>query len=60
MTIEGQDPYEFVDRLQAEDAIVASVTPYAESYLRFATSIVTSEDDVDAAIDAVKRLARSV
>jgi selenocysteine lyase/cysteine desulfurase len=37
--------------------ILASVTPYAEPYLRLGPSVVTSEDDVDAAVAAVRALA---
>jgi selenocysteine lyase/cysteine desulfurase len=37
--------------------ILASVTPYAEPHLRLGPSIVTSEDDVDAAVRAVHALA---
>lgn len=37
--------------------IVASVTPYATSYLRLGPSIVTNPDEVDAAVAAVAALA---
>jgi hypothetical protein len=30
------------------------VTPYREQYLRLGPSIVTSPDDVDAALDAIR------
>jgi selenocysteine lyase/cysteine desulfurase len=36
--------------------IAASVTPYRESYLRLGPSMVTSPDDVDAVIDAMREL----
>jgi selenocysteine lyase/cysteine desulfurase len=36
--------------------IAASVTPYRESYLRFGPSIVTSPDEVDAVLDAMREL----
>ena len=36
--------------------IAASVTPYRESYLRFGPSIVTSPDEVDAVVDAMREL----
>jgi selenocysteine lyase/cysteine desulfurase len=36
--------------------VFASVTPYATSYLRFGTSIVNTESDVDAALTAVRGL----
>jgi selenocysteine lyase/cysteine desulfurase len=37
--------------------VLASVTPYAEPYLRLGPSIVTSEEDVDAAVAAIRALA---
>lgn len=37
--------------------IAASVTPYRESYLRFGPSIVTSPEEVDAVLDAMRELA---
>jgi selenocysteine lyase/cysteine desulfurase len=37
--------------------ILASATPYAEPYLRLGPSIVTSEEDVDAAVAAIRGLA---
>jgi selenocysteine lyase/cysteine desulfurase len=36
--------------------IAASVTPYRESYLRFGPSIVTTPDEVDAVVDAMREL----
>jgi selenocysteine lyase/cysteine desulfurase len=33
------------------------VTPYASRYVRFGTSIVNSEDEVDAALAALRELA---
>jgi selenocysteine lyase/cysteine desulfurase len=36
--------------------VVASVTPYAQQYLRFGTSVVTDENDVEAAVKAVRAL----
>jgi selenocysteine lyase/cysteine desulfurase len=37
--------------------IAASVTPYRESYLRFGPSIVTTPEEVDAVVDAMRELA---
>ena len=37
--------------------ILASATPYAEPYLRLGPSIVTSEEDVEAAVAAIRGLA---
>jgi acetylornithine/succinyldiaminopimelate/putrescine aminotransferase len=36
--------------------ILVSVTPYTRPYLRLGPSIVTSEEDVDAAVGAVRAL----
>jgi selenocysteine lyase/cysteine desulfurase len=44
-----------VDAL-ADRQIAASVTPYRESYLRFGPSIVTTPDEVDAVVDAMREL----
>jgi selenocysteine lyase/cysteine desulfurase len=41
--------------LRAQD-VVASVTPYATTYLRLGPSIVTDPDEVDAAVEAVNAL----
>jgi selenocysteine lyase/cysteine desulfurase len=53
----SRPPEEIVERLQREHGIVASVTPYASRYVRFGTSIVNSEDEVDAALAALRELA---
>jgi selenocysteine lyase/cysteine desulfurase len=52
----GHNPGEVAADLRRQ-GILASVTPYAEPYLRLGPSIVTSEDDVDAAVAAVRALA---
>lgn len=39
-----------------EQGIIASTTPYQPSYLRFGTSIVTDEADVDRAVTAVRAI----
>jgi len=49
---------EIVDRLREEHRIVASVTPYAQEYLRFGPSVANDADDVDRALDAVVAVAR--
>lgn len=53
----SQEPSELTFALRESD-IIASVTPYATSYLRFGPSMVTTPEDVDAAVDAVADLAR--
>ncbi|HZB86176.1 MAG TPA: aminotransferase class V-fold PLP-dependent enzyme [Gaiellaceae bacterium] len=53
----SRSPEEIVESLQHGHGIVASVTPYASRYVRFGTSIVNSEDEVDAALAALRELA---
>ena len=53
--VEGLDPDEVVRRLAAR-RIVASVTPYANRYVRLGPGIVNSGADVDAAVRAVATL----
>jgi selenocysteine lyase/cysteine desulfurase len=55
LEVTGQSPGEAMAALRRQ-GILASVTPYAEPYLRLGPSIVTSEDDVDAAVAAVRAL----
>jgi selenocysteine lyase/cysteine desulfurase len=54
-SITGMQPFEAVDRLHGQK-VVASVTPYNPSLLRFGTSIVTGPEQVDQAIKAVAGL----
>lgn len=54
--LSGMLPANAVQRLRDEHKIVASATPYAESYLRFGPSIVTTPEQVDQAIKAVQTL----
>lgn len=54
--VAARDPFEVVERL-LDQRIVASVTPYREAYVRFGASIVTTPDQVDAAVEAVAGLA---
>ena len=49
-------PTEFVRRLREDRGVVASLAPYATSYLRFGPSIVNSEEDVDRALAALRSL----
>ncbi|MEO3870769.1 aminotransferase class V-fold PLP-dependent enzyme [Nonomuraea sp. B12E4] len=55
-SVTGLSPLEAVQRLH-EHKVKASVTPYSPSLLRFGTSIVTTPEQVDAAISAMKALA---
>jgi selenocysteine lyase/cysteine desulfurase len=56
--IAGVSPAEAVARLRRESRVVASVTPYATQYLRFGPGLYTRDEDIAAAIAAVRRLAR--
>ena len=48
---------EAVDRLREEHQVIATVTPYATEYLRFGPTVANTEDDVDAALEAVAAIA---
>jgi selenocysteine lyase/cysteine desulfurase len=54
--VNGRHPGETMAELRRQ-GVLASVTPYAEPYLRLGPSIVTSEEDVDAAVAAIRALA---
>jgi selenocysteine lyase/cysteine desulfurase len=54
--VEGRNPADVVARLAAQ-RIVASVTPYARSYVRLGPGIVNTAADVDMAVRAVERYA---
>ena len=51
----GQAPFESLAALERQ-GISASVTPYRQPYLRLGPSIVTTPEEVDAAIEAVAGL----
>jgi selenocysteine lyase/cysteine desulfurase len=55
--IAGVDPGRAVQALAA-DRIAASVTPYAERHVRFGCGLGVDEEDVDAALASVARIAR--
>ena len=55
--VEGREPSEVVARL-ASRRIVASVTPYAQRYVRFGPGIVNTPEHVDAAAKAIAAIAR--
>jgi selenocysteine lyase/cysteine desulfurase len=55
--IAGVDPGRAVQALAA-DRISATVTPYAERHVRFGCGLAVDEDDVDAAVVSVARIAR--
>lgn len=56
LEVDGLDPVTAVDRLREEHKVAASVTPYAEPYLRLGTGLWVDEADVDAALSAITRL----
>jgi selenocysteine lyase/cysteine desulfurase len=51
--VDGQEPFAVVDRLYARHRIVASVTPYANRYVRLGPSILNTPAEVDRVIRAV-------
>jgi selenocysteine lyase/cysteine desulfurase len=53
--IAGHDPAAVVQRLAAR-RIVASVTPYAQRYVRLGPGIVNTPADIDAALRAIAAL----
>jgi selenocysteine lyase/cysteine desulfurase len=53
--VDGLDPFEVVRRLAAR-RIVASVTPYAQRYVRLGPGIVNTPAELDAAVRAVAAL----
>jgi selenocysteine lyase/cysteine desulfurase len=54
--LDGVRPGEAVRQLRDEHRVIASVTPYATEYVRFGTGLMVDEDDVDAAVAAVRAL----
>jgi len=54
--VDGMNPWTAVRRLR-EAGIVATVTPYAERYLRFSPSVRNSPAEIDRALRAVRALA---
>ncbi|MCI0687605.1 MAG: aminotransferase class V-fold PLP-dependent enzyme [Sporichthyaceae bacterium] len=54
--VAGRDPLEVVAQLRSDHRVVASATPYQTSYLRLGPSIVTSPEQVDAAVRALASL----
>jgi selenocysteine lyase/cysteine desulfurase len=53
--VDGMDTYSAVAMLR-QAGVVASVTPYAQQYLRFGPSIVTTPEQMDRVVDAVREL----
>ncbi|HKA68703.1 MAG TPA: aminotransferase class V-fold PLP-dependent enzyme [Actinomycetes bacterium] len=53
LEVAGRQPSEVVSELRTKHQIVASVTPYQTAYVRLGPSIVTSPEQVDAAISAL-------
>jgi selenocysteine lyase/cysteine desulfurase len=55
-SIERVPPRQAAEELERRHKIVASVTPYAEEFVRLGPSVVNSEADVDRAVEAVRSL----
>jgi selenocysteine lyase/cysteine desulfurase len=55
--VPGQRPEAVVDRLRNEHRVVATVTPYATSYVRLGPGLYTSVADVDRAAKALAAIA---
>jgi selenocysteine lyase/cysteine desulfurase len=55
-SIERMPPRQAAEELERRHKIVASVTPYAEEFVRLGPSVVNSEADVDRAVEAVRSL----
>jgi selenocysteine lyase/cysteine desulfurase len=53
LEVAGSQPADVLGTLAAH-GVVASITPYREQYVRLGPSIVTSPDDVDAVVDALR------
>jgi selenocysteine lyase/cysteine desulfurase len=53
--VEKMGPYNAVVALR-QAGIVASVTPYEQQYLRFGPGIVTTPEQIDRVVDAVRKL----
>jgi selenocysteine lyase/cysteine desulfurase len=56
LDVAGHEPAQVVAALRQDHGIVASVTPYREPYVRLGPSIVTSPEQVDAAVRALASL----
>jgi selenocysteine lyase/cysteine desulfurase len=53
--VEGMLPREAIHRL-AEERIIGTVTPYAQMHARLTPSIINSEEDIEAALRALRTL----
>jgi selenocysteine lyase/cysteine desulfurase len=56
LEVVGLSAREAVQRLLREHRVIASVTPYATEYVRLGPGLYTSDDDVDATLQAVRAL----
>jgi selenocysteine lyase/cysteine desulfurase len=54
LDVRGRAPEEVVERLFRQHRVVASVTPYATRYVRLGAGLCNDEQDVDAAVDALR------
>ena len=53
LEVDGREPFELVERLYERHRIVASVTPYANRYLRLGPSILNTPAQVDRVVRAI-------
>ena len=54
LDVRGRSADDVVERLFEQHRVVASVTPYATRYVRLGAGLYADEDDVDAAVAAVR------
>jgi selenocysteine lyase/cysteine desulfurase len=57
LEVRRRTPESVVEALRSEHGVIASVTPYAQRYVRLGTGLGVLEDDVDAAVEAVATIA---
>lgn len=55
LEVENLNAFQVVDRLRKQ-GVIATVTPYAERYVRFAPSIRNTSSEIDAVLREVRRL----
>jgi selenocysteine lyase/cysteine desulfurase len=59
LDVRGRAPEDVVERLFRQHRVVASVTPYATRYVRLGAGLCNDEQDVAAAVDALRAVVRS-
>jgi selenocysteine lyase/cysteine desulfurase len=56
IVVAGRDPSQFVDALYDQARVVATVTPYAQRYVRFGPSILNSPEEVELALRTIRKI----